>query len=45
MPEKTTGRVLHAGEFQVLTGPVAYAYLEEADSEAILAALFPEETQ
>ena len=40
----SAGRVLHAGEFQVMTGPTAFT-LEEADSEAILAALFPEEGQ
>ena len=40
----SAGRVLHAGEFQVMTGPTA-STLEEADSEAILAALFPEEGQ
>lgn len=40
----SAGWVLHAGEFQVMTGPTA-STLEEADSEAILAALFPEEGQ
>lgn len=40
----SASRVLHAGEFQVMTGPTA-STLEEADSEAILAALFPEEGQ
>ena len=40
----SAGRALHAGEFQVMTGPTA-STVEEADSEAILAALFPEEGQ